>query len=232
LLKGPVNCTLTPETDEGPYWVDERLQRSDIVEGQPGVPLALKLGVYRLDPSLAPFEGAHVDVWQANAHGLYSDEPDQPRANTGGENFLRGFQVTDEDGLVGFTAIYPSWYEGRTTHIHVRVRVFPDEGSTYVFTTQIFFDEASNETVLAMSPYNERPNRDTTNETDDIFLPDLIASLSGDPNNGLTAEFAICLEGLPEPGRRDGRARLGRIPRRASRAGDRSRSVGARDRRS
>jgi protocatechuate 3,4-dioxygenase beta subunit len=191
-----LNCTLTPETTEGPYWVDERLRRTDITEDQPGVPLRVVLGVYEADAARNPYPGAVVDIWQANALGLYSDEPRQPRADTGGQTFLRGCQVTGDDGKVVFKTIYPGWYEGRTPHIHVRVRVFAADETTFTFTTQIFFEEETNDAVLATGPYNQRPHRDTTNATDSIFLPELIAKTEME-EQGLAAAFGMRLRDLP-----------------------------------
>jgi protocatechuate 3,4-dioxygenase beta subunit len=193
----PLNCTLTPETTEGPYWVDERLKRSDVTEGQPGVPLTLALGVYEADPAGSPYPGAVVDVWQANALGLYSNQPQQPRADTGGLTFLRGRQISREDGAVEFRTIYPGWYEGRTLHIHVRIRVFVANEVTFTFTTQIFFAEETNAAVLATDPYNQRPDRDTTNAADTIFVPELIAATEGDAEHGFAAAFGIRLSDLP-----------------------------------
>ena len=195
----PLNCTLTPETTPGPYWVDTRLNRADIAEQQPGVPLRLELRVYEMDPACSPYEGAVVDVWHANALGLYSDEPDQPGGDTGGETFLRGYQVSGADGSARFETIYPSWYEGRTLHIHVRVRVFAEQEATFTFTTQMFFDEALNDAVLSCGPYDERPDRDTTNADDSIFLPELIAETDGDASRGYMAAFGIRLRDLPPP---------------------------------
>jgi protocatechuate 3,4-dioxygenase beta subunit len=191
----PANCTLSPETTEGPYFVDEHLNRFDVVAGQVGVPLVLAITVHEAGPSPVPCVGAQVDIWQANALGLYSAIPDQPRGDTSAETFLRGYQLTDEEGGVQFRTIYPSWYEGRTLHIHVKVRDFSGEGPPESFTTQVFFDEQLNEAVLAMKPYNERPDRDTTNEQDTIFDPDLIAATQGDPESEVRAEFRIRLLG-------------------------------------
>jgi protocatechuate 3,4-dioxygenase beta subunit len=192
-----LNCTLTPETTEGPYWVDELLKRSDVTEDQTGVPLKLTLGVYEADPACSPYPGAVVDIWQANALGLYSDQPEQPRADTGGQTFLRGCQTSKENGEVDFRTIYPGWYEGRTLHIHVRVRTFSKDETTFTFTTQVFFAEETNAAVLATSPYNQRPEPDTTNATDSIFLPELIAKTDGDLERGLAAAFRMRLAGLP-----------------------------------
>lgn len=192
-----LNCTLTPETTEGPYWVDEPLKRADVTEGQPGVPLKLVLGVFEADAASSAYQGAVIDIWQANALGLYSDQPQQPRADTGGQTFLRGCQVSGDDGAVGFQTIYPGWYEGRTLHIHVRVRTFAANEATFTFTTQVFFAEETNAAVLSTSPYNQRPERDTINATDSIFLPELIAKTDGDPERGLSAAFGIRLSDLP-----------------------------------
>ena len=194
-----VHCTLTPETVEGPYWIDARLKRADVTEGQLGLPLTLTVAVYGIDAD--PREGVVADIWQANAIGLYSGEPAQPRADTGGQTFLRGCQVTSADGRAQFKTIYPGWYEGRTIHIHLKLRTFSDDETSFVFTTQIFFDEKLNDAVMATSPYDERPGRDTTNLEDSIFLPELIADLDGDQQRGYEAEFRICL--LSE-GDRDG----------------------------
>jgi protocatechuate 3,4-dioxygenase beta subunit len=187
------NCTLTPETTEGPYWVDNRLQRSNVVGGQGGVPLRLGIWVHEAGASPTPVRGVVVDVWQANALGLYSDQPDQPGGDTSGETFLRGYQLTDEDGGVRFETIYPGWYEGRTIHIHVRVRKVVDDEVTDTFTTQLFFEESVSEVVLARSPYDRRPDRDTTNDEDTIFAPALIAATEGDPDRALKAQFWIRL---------------------------------------
>jgi len=192
-----LNCTLTPETTEGPYWVDERSKRSDVTEGEVGVPLTLELGVYGADAACSPYSGAVLDIWQANALGLYSGQPEQPRADTGGQTFLRGCQVSGNDGTVVFRTIYPGWYEGRALHIHVRIRAFAETEMTFTFTTQLFFPEEANAAVLSTDPYNQRSEPDTTNATDSIFVPELIAATEGAPDHGFTARFRVRLSDLP-----------------------------------
>ena len=72
-------CVMTPEKTEGPYFVDEALNRSDIRASkdgsglQPGAPLALTMYVFDATADCAPVAGAQVDVWHANAAGEYSD---------------------------------------------------------------------------------------------------------------------------------------------------------------
>ncbi|MFT3863560.1 MAG: intradiol ring-cleavage dioxygenase [Solirubrobacterales bacterium] len=193
-------CVLAPEVTEGPYWVDVREKRSDVVAGQSGVPLALDLYVYRSDDSCEPEEGAVVDIWHCNAYGLYSDEAAN---DTSGETWLRGYQETDSTGKVSFTTIYPGWYSGRTVHIHVRVRTFSGSSTTYNFTTQIFFSEEDSAAVFATSPYNSHSGRDTTNEEDSIYEQEvragnvLMPTLSGSASSGYSGTVGIGLSGLP-----------------------------------
>src|SRR5262249_21275958 len=111
-------CVLDPNVTKGPYWVDEKLDRADVRGDRPGLPLALAITVYAYDGgTCTPLDGAQVDIWHCDATGLYSDTA----ANgTVGQNFLRGYQVTDAAGVASFTTIYPGWYSGRTVHIHVK----------------------------------------------------------------------------------------------------------------
>src|SRR5262249_3138405 len=73
-------CATTVAKTEGPFFVDELLQRSDIrvdpSDGstQVGVPLQLTISVLRSDADCAPGSGVQIDLWHANAAGLYSDE--------------------------------------------------------------------------------------------------------------------------------------------------------------
>ena len=119
----------TPQQTEGPYFVDNMPNRSDIRSDpsdglvQEGIPLHLVIHVYGLDNNglCSPLKGAQVDIWHANSQGVYSDVSDQ---GTTGKKFLRGYQLTDNNGTVKFTTIYPGWYQGRAIHIHDKVRTF------------------------------------------------------------------------------------------------------------
>lgn len=176
----------TPQVTEGPYWVDEKLNRSDIRTdpstgvARQGTPLTLNVTVINSNSgSCVPLSGAWVDIWHCDAIGIYSDESTYNpgggtgNVNTQGQKFLRGYQVTDDNGQVSFTTIYPGWYSGRTIHVHARIRTWKDSTDTTElgdFVTQFFFDDAINNVVLAQSPYNTRTSaRDTTNATDNIY---------------------------------------------------------------
>src|SRR5205085_3183987 len=90
------------------------------------------------------------------------------QANTSGQKYLRGYQVTDANGAVEFTTIYPGWYSGRTVHIHYKVRLFSGTTKTYEFTSQLCFDDTLTDTVFTQAPYNTKAARGTRNNNDGI----------------------------------------------------------------
>lgn len=171
------NCSLTPEETEGPYYLDLDLVRSDIREDQEG--LTLTLGVRVLAADCAPIAGAVVDVWHCNALGIYSGYEQASQGGAGGsqtdnETYCRGTQVTDSNGIVQFTTVYPGWYRGRTVHIHSKVHL----SNTEVLTTQFYFDEAVTSTVYESAPYSSHNGRDTFNDDDGLFLDETVLTLS------------------------------------------------------
>jgi protocatechuate 3,4-dioxygenase beta subunit len=179
-------CVMTPAKTEGPYFVDEKLNRSDIRESQDGAKLALTMYVFDAGNDCAPVQGATVDIWHCNASGLYSDEA----ANgTTGQTWLRGYQTTDASGKVTFTTIYPGWYSGRAVHIHFKVRA-----SGLEFTSQLFFTDDMNTAVFKQAPYASRPTPDTTDKTDNIYGTDgssLLLQPQSDGAGGYTADFSV-----------------------------------------
>jgi protocatechuate 3,4-dioxygenase beta subunit len=157
------SCVVTPAETEGPYFVDERLNRSDVREDRKGVPLTLTITVSNVNgSSCTPISGATVDVWHCDALGVYSDVSAQ---NSVGQRFLRGYQVTDDGGLVKFQTIYPGWYMGRTAHIHFKVRTT----SGTEFTSQFFFDDSLSDRIYEESPYSGKGTRDTRNANDMVY---------------------------------------------------------------
>jgi protocatechuate 3,4-dioxygenase beta subunit len=164
-------CVLTPEAGEGPFYLDPRLIRSDITSGQPGAPLDLAIQVVRVR-DCATLAKARVDIWHADALGLYSGYADQrgvggvsPEVAVG-KQYLRGTQFTDMDGNVRFRTIFPSWYGGRTPHVHFKVFL----GGNEVVASQIFFpDEVNTEVFAKWGPYREHVSkRRTFNNNDPI----------------------------------------------------------------
>ena len=201
---GGLGCVVRPEQTEGPYFVDEGLNRSDLRSDpsdgsiRPGTPLALALVVSRLaGNACTPLKNVQVDVWQCDHGGTYSDVQD-PNFNTKGKKFLRGFQATDEQGRARFTTIYPGWYPGRTVHIHFKLRSRSAPGAGFAFTSQLYFDDALTDKVFAAAPYAGRGARTTRNGGDRIFR-ESGAQLILDPtptDAGYAGTFQIALQGV------------------------------------
>ena len=168
-------CIVTPEQIEGPYFVDEKLNRSDIRSDPSdnsvteGMPLQLTLRVSQVSSGgCTPLKDAIVDLWNCDALGVYSDVKD-PSFTTIGKKFLRGYQVTDADGTVQFTTTYPGWYEGRSVHMHVKVRTNARSGKSYEFTTQLYFDDSITDLVHAQAPYASKGQGRLKNAGDMFF---------------------------------------------------------------
>ena len=181
----------------GPYFVEEKLNRSDIrtdaANGamKEGLPLQIEFRLSQVgNNSCTPLAGAAVDVWHCDASGIYSDVND-PSFNTVGQKFLRGYQTTDANGIARFTTVYPGWYEGRTVHIHFKIRYKDSD-----FTSQLYFDDAITDKVHAQSPYAAKGQRTLKNAGDDIFKGggnDLVLALS-EAEQGYKATFEIGLQ--------------------------------------
>jgi protocatechuate 3,4-dioxygenase beta subunit len=202
--KSPPGCVVRPQQTEGPYFVDESLNRSDIRSDlsdgtvKPGEPLDLTFRVSRLSANAcAPLAGAVVDVWHCDHLGVYSDVED-PDFNTIGKKFLRGYQVTDAGGLARFKTVYPGWYHGRTVHIHFKIRSAPSTTSGFEFVSQLYFDDALTDQIHARPPYAAKGQRNWRNEGDGIFARGgsrlLLAAIR--TPRGCAASFDVALQSV------------------------------------
>jgi protocatechuate 3,4-dioxygenase beta subunit len=149
------------------------------------VPLKLRIGVSDVN-ACAPLANAAVHVWHCDAHGFYSgvsanrpgsDATAEEVAEAAAQTFLRGIQLSDEDGFVEFDTIYPGWYGGRTVHIHMMVTVDGTaeesyEGGQVTHTGQLFFDDATSDLVFETEAYAGRPEDERTLNEEDGILGD------------------------------------------------------------
>lgn len=198
------DCVLTPEQEEGPFYVDLAQVRQDIVEDRPGVPLALAVTVVD-SKTCKPIRDAAVDIWHCDALGVYSGVPSE---GSEGEAYLRGIQLTDKGGLAEFKTIYPGQYPGRTTHIHVKVHVGGSQGDdTYSggrvsHVGQLFATDRHDAEVFALAPYNRNTAEITPREVDGIFrtqggssaVLDFARTGSALARAGLTAEVTLGID--------------------------------------
>jgi protocatechuate 3,4-dioxygenase beta subunit len=168
-------CVVSPALTEGPYFVDEKLNRTDIrsdsktgkvVEGTPLL-LTFQVGAAASNQCSA-LANAMVDIWHCDAAGVYSDASD-PSFNTKGQDFLRGQQLTDSTGKAVFTTIFPGWYQGRAVHIHFKIRGTKANGQSYEFTSQLFFTDAQAIEAYQVAPYKAKGNPTLKNAGDGIY---------------------------------------------------------------
>jgi protocatechuate 3,4-dioxygenase beta subunit len=159
-------CSPTQAIEEGPYYLADTPNRSDVTEGQAGKPITLTFTV--LNTSCKPIKNARVDIWYANSQGVYSgvaNQGDDLGAGVNSGRFLRGTQYSDSKGVVTFKGIYPGWYPARTIHIHEKIWV----GNKQVLTTQTYFTDKQNAAVMSTAPYNKRGAQKVTNSTDMVL---------------------------------------------------------------
>jgi protocatechuate 3,4-dioxygenase beta subunit len=194
-------CLVRPEQTEGPYFVDERLHRSDIRSDPtsgtitPGTPLALTFQISRVRAGEChPLQGAQIDIWHCDAAGIYSDVED-PGFNTIGKKFLRGYQLTDAQGAAQFLTIYPGWYPIRTVHIHFKIRTAPLARGSFEFTSQLYFPDDLTDIVHTALPYSSKGRRRVRNQHDFIFRDggDQLILKPSATNGGYAMTFPIGL---------------------------------------
>lgn len=189
------SCVVAAEETAGPY--PDRLGmlsnpaffRRDIREGRSGAILNLTLTIANARNNCSPVANANVEIWQCDANGNYSEYA-QPGYNGTGQTFLRGLQTTDAKGNVTFTTVYPGWYAGRATHIHVKVYV----NGAVVKTTQVAFPESITAEVYASGVYASKGQSPTRNASDNVFADGTtteMAGVSGSVSAGFDASLTI-----------------------------------------
>ena len=178
-------CAVTPTETIGPFPSLTDIFRSDVREGKAGTLLNLTIKVVNTNAGCAGVANANVEIWHVDAAGDYSEYGTQRTAT-----FLRGIQTTDANGEVRFVTIYPGWYQGRATHIHLEVTM----NGRSIKATQIAFPESINNQVHTQGAYASRGTNPMSNASDGIFADSLSAELvtpSGSPSGGYSVSFQV-----------------------------------------
>lgn len=190
------NCPTMPTEIAGPFpikspsdWV-----RANIIGNRSGVALMINFTILNVNDNCNPLANVFVDLWQCDAKGNYSEYAQQLDGDFTSDHFLRGRQTTDASGKVSFISIYPGWYPGRAPHLHVEVK---NANGNSLLVTQIAFPENISTTVYANQAYNGV--FDTSNTSDGEFADsvdqNMVDSITGDVQNGYTAQKTIRVEG-------------------------------------
>ena len=194
------SCALIPQETQGPFpllaiLTNAAMVRRDITEGKAGVPLELVLRLQDVNHGCAPIAGAAVYVWHCDRDGAYSGYSSGANGNHVGETFLRGVQVSDANGELRFTTIYPGWYAGRITHIHFQVYLANDLQVTATATSQIAFPQAVRQLVYASAAYPRGQNTSVADfAADNVFRDGTslqMATASGSVAAGYSAALTV-----------------------------------------
>ena len=154
--KASNDCHFTPVFVEGPFYLKNAIFRQDITEGMTGYDLFIKFTLVDSE-TCAPYANVPVDIWMAGPAGAYSGVDNSilfsGGANNEGSTFLRGRQISDENGVVSYKALFPGWYSTSPSNIHFSVHVTDNLS----FTSQFFIeDEFALQVYTTAFPYNKR----------------------------------------------------------------------------
>jgi len=189
-------CTVSPTETAGPFptITPSTLARSDIRDDRTGVAFTVKITVKNTNNSCAILSGVIVDIWHCDKDGYYSEYggTSMQTINYTSVHFLRGRQTTDANGTVTFTSIFPGWYQGRATHIHVHIY---NAAGTSLSITQIAFPEGSSSAVATVNGsggaaygYTKGMTGYTYNASDNVFSDDSagseVATVTGSLSEG------------------------------------------------
>ncbi|WP_158592176.1 intradiol ring-cleavage dioxygenase [Noviherbaspirillum sedimenti] len=199
------SCTVIPEETQGPYLLrailgNPAMVRKDIREGKAGIPLTLRLKVKNVSDGCRPIENAAVYIWHCDKGGSYSGYSSRENGNHADETFLRGIQMTDRNGEVNFTTIFPGWYPGRITHIHFQVYLNDNRAVAATATSQLAFPQNVTRAVYDTPLYRGRgQNRTLSDISEDAVFSEgasrQIAAVSGDPTQSLAAMLEVGIAG-------------------------------------
>ncbi|MBA0882181.1 dioxygenase family protein [Flavobacterium undicola] len=177
-------CSVTSSETAGPFptKTPSSLVTANIVSDRTGVPFTINITIQNKNASCAALAGAIVDIWHCDKDGYYSEYggTGMQSADFTAVHFLRGRQTTNTNGLVSFTSIFPGWYSGRATHIHVHIY---NSAGTSLLVTQIAFPEGSGSAVVLVNAstangYSKGMSGYTYNASDNVFSDGVSSELS------------------------------------------------------
>ncbi|HEY1196595.1 intradiol ring-cleavage dioxygenase [Flavobacterium sp.] len=190
------SCSVTPSETAGPFPTisPSSLVKSNIVMDRTGVGFTIKITIKNTKANCAVLKDAIVDIWHCDKDGYYSEYggTGMQSVNYTSVHFLRGRQTTDENGLVTFTSIFPGWYSGRATHVHVHIY---NASGTSLLVTQIAFPEGTNSAVATVNAssangYTKGMSGYTYNASDNVFS-DSVANELGTVTGSISEGYVL-----------------------------------------
>lgn len=207
------SCVAIPEETAGPYPGDgsngpdvlnqSGVVRSDITSSfgtsttvAEGIPLTIRLALVDTADGCVPYAGAAVYAWHCDREGRYS----MYSSGVEDENYLRGVQAADDDGVVTFTSIFPACYPGRWPHIHFEVYPTLDlanDSANKIATSQVALPADISAEVYATPGYEASiaSFARVSLESDNVFGEDggvrQLGTIGGSIDDGLTVTLTV-----------------------------------------
>jgi protocatechuate 3,4-dioxygenase beta subunit len=161
----------------------------------PGIPLNIEMTVVNTNDNCAPLVGYALYAWHCNRDGNYS----MYSSATTAEDYLRGVQVSDSNGKVTFTSIFPGCYLGRWPHVHFEIYSSLDKATgskNVVHTSQLALPEDVCNAVYGTTGYETSAKNlpQITLASDNVFsdgYSEQMAALSGDVTGGYTSKLTV-----------------------------------------
>ena len=171
IFENAAMCSIALNTQAtlGPCYFEDSTGE-DISEGKTGLPMQLCLRF--INSSCTPLADLEIEVWHCDTEGIYSGDTSQSSdsssfagsfctANNSAalqSSWFRGKLTTNSDGRVNFKTCFPSWYNGRTIHIHFAVI----KNNQRVFVSQFCFSDNLTEQICTTHKlYSHRGIQDT-----------------------------------------------------------------------
>ena len=169
-----------------------------------GVPMTLELALSDLANGGSAFAGVAVYVWHCDREGRYSMYSE----GVEDQNYLRGAQIADSDGIVRFKSIFPACYSGRWPHIHFEV--YPDresitDSANAIATSQVALPKAVCDKVYATTGYEQSVANMSgmSLSSDNVFSDDggasQLATATGNVDDGYTVKLAVRVDTSTKP---------------------------------
>jgi len=143
----------TGESTLGPFfpprYVDAGANDLTLLEGRKAKGEAIEICGRVLQADGTPLENLVVEIWQADAAGIYRHPADARHAQAD-PNFLGwGRAATDAQGRYRFRTIRPGAPEARAAHVNFMVMY---SGLMRILKTTMFFEEAKDPVLIAVPP--------------------------------------------------------------------------------
>jgi protocatechuate 3,4-dioxygenase alpha subunit len=143
----------TGEATLGPFfpprYVDAGANDLTVFEGRPAKGEAIEIQGRVLQEDGAALENLVVEIWQADAGGIFR-HPADPRHARADPDFLGwGRAATDGEGRYRFRTIRPGALPGRQPHINFMLMF---SGLMRILKTTMFFEDGNDPVLLAVPP--------------------------------------------------------------------------------